>query len=246
MVLTVSMPLALCLPGALLDAAQFVPQHERLTDRIAVEGFDYAAPTFDADGVFTITGAARLVIERVEREPPDRSIVLCGHSLGGMVAQVAVRELVRAPQPRSLGLVLLETSYGPTDGAIGRVLIPVVRAMLAATPWGVLRRSIVRQHGRYSDRARTYLQACLPLAPPPHWRAIVAAALRWNGKDELGAIPMPTLVMVGARNRATHAQGRTMADLIPNAELLTVPDAGHMANLDAPDAVASAISDLVR
>ena len=235
-------PLVVCLPGALLDPAQFAPQHERLAPAIEVIGYDYAAATMADGSAFTIEDAARRVVARVEREPGDRRIALCGHSLGGMVALLAACELGE----RLAGLMLLETSYGPAVEGWARWLVPPVRAAIAATPWGAMRGAIIREHGRHSARAWNYLCTALPMEAPVQWRTVVGAALRFSGRDALGSIRVPTLVVVGERHRWTHAQGRTMARRIPRAELRTVPEAGHIANLDAPGAVAAMMAETVR
>ena len=239
--------LVLCLPGALLDPTQFAPQRERLAPAIAVVGYDYAAAIV-ADGcTFTIETAAQLVVQRIEREPDHRRIALCGHSLGGMVALLAARELgERGLGERLTGLMLLETSYGPAAEGWARWLVPPVRTAIAATPWRAIRQAIVREHGRRSVRARDYLRAALPVEPPPGWRGIVDAALRFDGRDALASIQVPTLVAVGERHRWTHTQARTMTQRVPGAELRAVPDAGHMANLDAPDAVSGMMAELAR
>jgi pimeloyl-ACP methyl ester carboxylesterase len=49
-------------------------------------------------------------------------------------------------------------------------------------------------------------------------------------------LQLPVLVLCGARDRANLGLSRRLADLLPNARFETVPDAGHVANLDNPDA----------
>lgn len=235
-------PLIVCLPGALLDPAQFAPQREALERSIEVSAFDYAASTVAGENAFAIDAAAHLVAERIETEPEERRIALCGHSLGGMVALIAARQLSK----RLAGLMLLETSYGPAADGWARRLVPPVRAAIAVTPWWAMRRAIVREHGRYDARTKDYLRVALPAEPPSRWRQIVNAALRFDGCEALPAIGVPTLVVVGEQRRWTHAQARTMTRRIPQADLRIVPGAGHMANLDAPAAVGSMMAELVR
>jgi pimeloyl-ACP methyl ester carboxylesterase len=45
-------------------------------------------------------------------------------------------------------------------------------------------------------------------------------------------IACPTLVLCGANNKLSHKQGREMAQIIPNARLEFIADAGHAANWD--------------
>lgn len=58
--------------------------------------------------------------------------------------------------------------------------------------------------------------------------------------DRLSDIDVPVLVMAGSRDTKFDAIGRRMAEAIgTNARFESVPDAGHAAHLERPDAVAS-------
>ena len=53
---------------------------------------------------------------------------------------------------------------------------------------------------------------------------------------------VPTLVLVGADDCITPpAAGQTLADGIPGARLAVLPGAGHLSNLEAPDAFNAAV-----
>jgi pimeloyl-ACP methyl ester carboxylesterase len=61
--------------------------------------------------------------------------------------------------------------------------------------------------------------------------------------DRLGEIRVPTLVIHGEVDQALPiAKGEELADGIPGAELLRVPDAGHSTPLEAPDVVNEALA----
>jgi pimeloyl-ACP methyl ester carboxylesterase len=60
--------------------------------------------------------------------------------------------------------------------------------------------------------------------------------------DVLGQIDLPTLVLVGAKDRAFVAPSKMMADKIPHSRLLVFPDAGHLVNLRQADQVNAAIT----
>lgn len=56
--------------------------------------------------------------------------------------------------------------------------------------------------------------------------------------DSLHAISAPTLVVAGACDPATTvADARAIADRVPEARLVTVPDAAHLAVVEQPDVV---------
>ena len=61
----------------------------------------------------------------------------------------------------------------------------------------------------------------------------------------IGALPqiaVPTLVLVGADDRHFLAAADYMAAKIPGAQKIVIPDAGHAANLDQPEAFNRAVT----
>ncbi len=58
----------------------------------------------------------------------------------------------------------------------------------------------------------------------------------------LAGITVPSLVLCGvADRRCTSAEGSAMAAAIPSTAFVEVPDAGHFATLEQPEAVAAAL-----
>ena len=54
--------------------------------------------------------------------------------------------------------------------------------------------------------------------------------------DHLPEIDVPTLVIVGEKDEPYHDASRYMQSKIPGARLEIIPDAGHAANMDQPEA----------
>jgi pimeloyl-ACP methyl ester carboxylesterase len=52
--------------------------------------------------------------------------------------------------------------------------------------------------------------------------------------DALRLLAMPTLIVVGARDKQSLGPCRELASAIPGAKLFEIPDAGHVVNLDKP------------
>ncbi len=76
----------------------------------------------------------------------------------------------------------------------------------------------------------------------------LAAALRGLGTgtmtplwDRLAELPMPVTLVAGERDWRFHTTAAAMAELIPTAEVVAVPEAGHAVALEAPAAVAAAL-----
>lgn len=60
--------------------------------------------------------------------------------------------------------------------------------------------------------------------------------------DSLPSIAVPALVLAGAKDEPYLAATDYMAKKIPNAEKVLIPDAGHAANIDQPDAFNAAVT----
>jgi 2-succinyl-6-hydroxy-2,4-cyclohexadiene-1-carboxylate synthase len=77
----------------------------------------------------------------------------------------------------------------------------------------------------------------------------LAAALRGLGTgvmeplwEHLPQLRIPVALVVGERDAKFRAIAGQMAELLPDATLHVVPDAGHAVQLEAPDAVAAIVS----
>lgn len=76
-------------------------------------------------------------------------------------------------------------------------------------------------------------------------RASVAMAGRPDSRTLLGSIDVPTLVVVGELDTITPpASARVIAGSIPGARLVEIPRAGHLANLEAPEDFAEALTSV--
>jgi pimeloyl-ACP methyl ester carboxylesterase len=72
-------------------------------------------------------------------------------------------------------------------------------------------------------------------------------ARRRDSTDLLREIRVPTLVVVGDQDAITPpAESEMMASTIPGATLVKIPGAGHLSNLENPQAFTSAIRDFLR
>ena len=77
--------------------------------------------------------------------------------------------------------------------------------------------------------------------------ALHALRERPDSTPLLEGIRVPVLVVAGADDQITPAEGmREMASAIPDAEYVTVPEAGHLAPLEQPVAVNAAITAFLK
>ncbi|MEV5968729.1 alpha/beta hydrolase [Streptomyces sp. NPDC051921] len=201
---------------------------------------------------------------------PEGPLVLVGHSMGGMtiMALAALHpELVRE-RVVGVGLVgtstgkLGEVSYGlPMAGvnAVRRVLPGVLRALGSQAELvergrratadlfaGLIKKysfsskdvdpAVVRFAERMIESTPIDVVAEFYPAFAEHDKAAALAAFR----------ELPVLALAGDHDLVTpSSHTEAIADLLPEAELVIVPDAGHLVMLEHPEAVTDRIADLL-
>jgi pimeloyl-ACP methyl ester carboxylesterase len=195
-----------------------------------------------AGATMTMDAAAQRCLEAMDAVGVERAVV-CGLSMGGYVT-FAIRE--RAPE-RVIGLALANTRSGADapEGAAGRrALAERLRAegtdFLVAEPPPLLSEGAP---AGLMDEVRASIAAQTA-------EAIAAASLgmaeRPDRTAELASIDVPTLVVTSDGDRLIPAAVTApMASAIPGAELLTIPGAGHLSNLEAPEAFDGGIARLL-
>jgi pimeloyl-ACP methyl ester carboxylesterase len=219
----------LFLPGLACDARIYAPQLAAFPDSRAVDGYGAAD---------TLAEMARIALAQA-----PESFDLFGHSMGGRVALEVYRlapERVRRLALVSTGVHSLREgeadkrralqAIGWNDGfdkLIDTWLPPMVAEANRAKPeiYGPLRRMNVEAGQAVFDAQ------------------IHALVNRPEVESLLPRIVCPTLVMTGELDTwSPPAQHAAIAAAIPQSELVIVPGAGHMIQLEAPDAVNAAIA----
>ena len=72
--------------------------------------------------------------------------------------------------------------------------------------------------------------------PPAGYKAAIEALVRFDARDRLGGLSLPTLCVTGRLDTATPpADAERLAGLIPEARLELVDGAGHLLPMERPD-----------
>lgn len=183
----------------------------------------------------SIAGYAEVVQTLMAALAMPRAI-LCGHSMGGAIAQWLALE-----RPGLVaGLVLVGT------GAKLRVAPELVGGVLDDTESAV----VLMVDWSYGPAASPVLKAAglsaMRQVDPAVLYGDLVACDRFDTRQRLPEIQAPTLVIGATADRMTPWKfSQYLADQIPRAELVTIQDAGHMMTLEAPDQVAAAVSRFV-
>jgi pimeloyl-ACP methyl ester carboxylesterase len=197
-----------------------------------------------------------------------RPVHLVGNSLGGVIAMtVAARrpELVRTltlvspampdrrPDPRRLSDRRMALAFVP--GPVGRraraelaAIDPRIRAeQMVQVCFGDPSRALPHRLAEAVEEHRA--RAGMAWAGEALQRTTLGMLASWWRGESLwrvaARVPVPTLVLWGGRDRLVSPRlaPRTAA-VIPRARLLVLPDAGHVAQIEEPVAVARAVAAL--
>ncbi|MFQ5967700.1 MAG: alpha/beta fold hydrolase [Acidimicrobiia bacterium] len=193
-------------------------------------------------GPMTWKKAAAAVVSVLDAVAAQKAPVV-GMSLGGMVALHTALEY-----PDRVGsLVLISSS--PAFGLDG---------VTKADDWKAQRLEPLEQGARMADLAPRILRAiagpqastevieeavaAMQRIPASGFRAAVECLPSHDVRERLADIQAPTLVLVGEQDEETPpSYSRYLADNIPRSLLEIVPEAGHLLNLERPDAVNASI-----
>jgi pimeloyl-ACP methyl ester carboxylesterase len=164
--------------------------------------------------------------------------VFLGHSMGGMVAQ----ELHALAPHRVQALLLVGTSpaFGRSEGTWQQSFLQARLAPLdAGLGMGHMARTLVPNMVA-PNAAPERVAACVAMmsaVPEATYRASLQALLRFDQRSQLPHIRVPVLVVTGEHDQtAPPVVGERMAQAIAGAEFALLRGAGHLANLETPEA----------
>jgi pimeloyl-ACP methyl ester carboxylesterase/putative sterol carrier protein len=193
------------------------------------------------------------VVRRLLDEVGAGQAVLVGNSLGG---RVALEVAVRAPG-RVLGLILLSPAVAGLPFPYYARLLRLVPTELGALPVLMRRRLVHRgisqlfgQPGRLPRNAYTAgVDEFIRVYRSGRARVALLASIRglmrdrsdrfWDSVRQVGA---PTLILHGERDRLVPIRlGQVLASSMPRAELVVLPDVGHVPQFEVPEMTAGLV-----
>jgi 3-oxoadipate enol-lactonase len=186
-------------------------------------------------GPFTMDSLADVVHEHL-KSIGALPCVLGGLSMGGYVAMAYCQKY-----PMDLkGLMLVDTKAeaDTSAGKEGRMkMIELVRkqgsgAVAEEMMPKMLSPKTPRSGLQVAQKLRQIMEAC-PAQTIEH--ALLALRDRPDRTEMLASIAVPVLIVVGQADAITPPQvAQAMNEKIPRAELVVIPDAGHMSPMEKP------------
>ena len=177
------------------------------------------------------------IARRILKAAPPR-FALAGLSMGGYIAL----EIVRQAAGRVAKLALLDTgSRADTAEATAKRHTTIALAEAGRFEEVIDPQFPIYVHpSRANDAAlkAEYLAMCHDVGPQAYVRQQKAIMNRVDSRPLLPAIRCPTLVLVGEQDAATPpALSDEMAAAIPGAQLVKIPECGHISTMERPEAV---------
>ncbi len=196
----------------------------------------------DYEGPLTFDDMADDLARVIDHFGAKRAHVI-GLSMGGRIAM----QFAERHKTRVASLVLCDTSRGITgwsderkDTFLRSRQEPLLNGQEVADIAEPLSRTLVST-GATPDAMEQVVDSIRRLHKDSYLKAIKVNLLT-PPHEYLGEIMVPTLVIVGELDRlAPPADARAIADAIPDATLLILPNAGHLVNIEAPEQFNSAV-----
>jgi 3-oxoadipate enol-lactonase len=187
-----------------------------------------------------LADARREFLDALRVEQP----VIVGHSLGGMALQAY---LDRHPdRVRAAVLSATSAAFGRRDGGwqssfLESRLGPLDRGVAMAELAPAIVAGLVGDDPDPDGRA--VAESTMAAVPETTYRAMVAALPGFDMRPALAAIRVPCLLLAGTEDRTAPApMMQRMAARIPGASFAAIDGAGHLANLERPQAFNEALA----
>ena len=243
--------------GGWMDHRMWAPQVETFTDEYEVITYDirgHGRTGGSAEKRYTMELFATDLKALIEGLDIDRPVI-CGLSLGGMIAQTyaarypdQLRALVLADTAVSTRLTLsdtLQTLLFPKWAMTATVrLLGPRRWVDLAFQLATLTRG-GSWFGR-DEHVQSYVRETMSAFTIEEYNKIFGAIYDF-GMVDLGAIAVPTLVLNGEfESDSVFRHAGTLERHIPEVETYVIPDAGHTSNMENPEGFNTAIAEFLR
>jgi pimeloyl-ACP methyl ester carboxylesterase len=223
--------------GAMMGRSVWAPQIDRLSDRFRCVSVDLPGHGTNRAARYTLDAAADGVAAAIDQAAAGRAVVV-GLSLGGYTATAVAG---RYPQ-KVRGLVIAGSTREPEGfGRLGFLLYayglrlapePAVRAVALAwfrRRYGPVVAAAITAGGHFAKGGSSAV------------RRLVGQRFR----DRLKAYGGPILVINGSMDLVFRiGAGRFLAG-VPGVTNRMIPRAGHLSNVDAPDAFTALIEEFI-
>jgi pimeloyl-ACP methyl ester carboxylesterase len=233
--------------GAAVDSRMWQPQLAALADEFTVVAWDEpgAGRSSDVTADFALADYANCLaalIDALDLGPAH----VAGLSWGGTVAQELYRH-----HPELVATLLLVDTYAGWKGSLPeeevRARVEGVRQMLAAADHMFDPTLPGLFAGDPPAEFVPLLEAMAADVRPGSMRTALLVMAEADERDLLPRIAVPTLLIWGELDaRSPLGVARQFEQAIPDTELIVIPGAGHVSNLEQPERFNEAVREFCR
>jgi pimeloyl-ACP methyl ester carboxylesterase len=253
------------LGGSSLDWTRLMGLLRDLLDSVAPDlpGFGYSPPPQPAR--YSLGGYTKLIEQLIEQTFPDTPVHLFGNSMGGTIAT-----LIAARRPEQVRTLTLISPALPEIRPLRSAVPVALMALPGVGPMTARKLHSVPAE----QRLRMLLNLCYgdPAAVPAEWLELAAAEVRRRSQlpyaptvlvastrgllwhylphriglwKQAARVTAPTLLVYGGRDKLVNPRMASRAvNTFRDARLVMLPNSGHVAQLEHPEAVARAFRQL--
>lgn len=228
----------LLIHGFPFNSMMWWPQINKLDETARViapdlRGFGESETPTDNYSMRVFADDCRALLDSIGAQAP---IIVCGLSMGGYIAF----EFCRQHPDRVDGLILTATRAAPDAPADQQGRDRAIETV-KANGVNVLARGLLSK--LFSDHnyehQRDVVESVQQMMESATEHGVIGALAamrdRADSRPMLGEIDVPTLIVHGADDKIVPLdEARTMANSIPNSEMVVIPNAGHLPNLEQP------------
>ncbi|MDY3562671.1 alpha/beta hydrolase [Gemmata sp. JC673] len=229
-----------------LDRSMWQPQLAALAAHARVIAPDFPGFGESSPGAFTIDSAADLVAAFLGALGIGKA-VLGGLSMGGYVALA----FARRHADKLAGLILADTRAGVDDSGTREnrtKSIELTREKGSAALFEGMAAKVLSDATR--DAKPEVVERLRGVAAKQPAESVVAALVALRDRPDanpgLKGVTVPTLVLVGEHDGVTPPlSSANLAAQIRGSTLIHIPGAGHLSNVENPDAFNAAVRDFL-
>ncbi|RXZ79725.1 alpha/beta hydrolase [Paenibacillaceae bacterium] len=170
------------------------------------------------------------------------SAVLCGLSMGG---HISLQTAVRYPN-RVKGLILIGTPFTNSFNWYEKMATPFSQLSLRLIPYRWTAQMTASIMSAITPSNKPFVLQAFGMMKRDdflrHWKG----NLQMDSSQDLGKVACPTLILHGAQDGMVRRQQRILHASIKGAGFETIPNAGHLTNLDNPEEVNQHIKSFMR
>lgn len=259
--------------GFCLDMGTFHFQRKAFADQYRMVFYDqpgHGRSGEAARGDYTLEGLSDSLRSVLDATAPTGRIILVGHSMGGMTIMALAERWPARLRKRIKGVAFLSTSAGAMSQVgfgmpqlLARFRGPLLPVVCTAAP---LAAPVVDRARQIPTDLAWLLTRKYGFGTPNPSPALVSYVERMNSSTSLSVIAkylrtihvhdrvpalaalrgIPVLVLCGDSDLVTPAEhSMKIAKALPDARLVVVPSAGHVALLEHADTVNNALGDFI-